>query len=173
MGPASVQQRASLYLGLTAMLMGLSQRYANQNVLLLLILVFAALRFVSPGELAKADLESPNFALIRWQLFIVYGFSVANKLAHGFLDGSAVEALFGAGPAISRVAALFVLAAEALIPILLGWGNARMGLVGAVLLHGMFALTMSGMWPFSFAMLAMAVLFVPRGRELAPSLAAA
>jgi len=158
---SGVQLRASLYLGVLAILMGLSQRYANQNVLLLLILVFATLRFMSPPALATREPDSPNFTLIRWQLWIVYGFSIANKLAHGFLSGDAIEALFGAGESLSRLAAFGVIVAEALVPILLSSGNERVGFYAAVLLHGMFALAMPGLWPFSFAMLAMAVLFVP------------
>ena len=157
---SGLQRRASLYLGLVAMLMGLSQRYANQNVLLLLILVFATLRFLSPPGPATSELDFPNFGLIRWQLWIVYGFSIANKLAHGFLSGDAIDALFGAGAVLSQRAAFGVIAGEALVPILLCSGNARLGFCAAVLLHGMFALTMPGMWPFSFAMLAMAALFV-------------
>jgi len=156
-----VQRRASLYLGVLAMLMGLSQRYANQNALLLLILVFASLRFLSPLERAAGEHDFPNFALIRWQLWIVYGFSIANKLAHGFLDGAAIDALFGAGPALSQLAAFGVIVAEALVPILLCSSNPRLGFCSAALLHGMFALAMPGLWPFSFAMLAMAALFVP------------
>jgi hypothetical protein len=158
---SGVQLRASLYLGVVAILMGLSQRYANQNVLLLLILVFATLRLMSPSDLATREPDSPNFALIRWQLWIVYGFSITNKLAHGFLSGDAIEALFGAGVSVSRLAAFGVVAAEALVPMLLSSGNERVGFCAAVLLHGTFALAMPGLWPFSFAMLSMAILFVP------------
>lgn len=169
---SGIQRRASLYLGVVALLMGLSQRYANQNVLLLLISVFAALRFVSPRELATLELDSPNFALIRWQLWIVYGFSIANKLAHGFLSGDALVALFGTGAALSQLAACAVIVAEALVPCLLRWGNARLGFCAAVALHGTFALAMPGLWPFSFAMLAMAALFVPSASAGQPERAA-
>lgn len=152
--------RASLRLGLVATLMGLSQRYANQNVLLFLVVGFANLSVADPHELLIHTRYFPNFALIRIQLLLVYGFSILNKILHGFLTGDVLQALFGLGERLSQVGAWSVVLAEGLIPGLLCWGKSRWGLLVAVLVHCAFGVAIPGVWPFTLVMLAMVVLWV-------------
>ncbi|HTM44745.1 MAG TPA: hypothetical protein VL137_07300 [Polyangiaceae bacterium] len=152
--------KAALRVALLALAMGLSQRYANQNALLFLVLAFANLE-IPTLPLPTARVILPNVGLLRMQLFIVYGFSVVNKIVSGFLSGETLSNLFAFPRGLAAYAAPGAVAAELIIPALLWFGNPGLGFIGAALLHGLFAWFMPSVWPFSLTMLALAVLFVP------------
>ncbi|MDX2051854.1 MAG: hypothetical protein SFV15_05635 [Polyangiaceae bacterium] len=156
-------QRVALRLALLALAMGLSQRYSNQNALLFIVLVFSNLKIAAPHATTEEELRLPNFGLIRLQLLLVYGFSVLNKLTHGFQSGAAIgelSALKWLSPRLLTPLAWSVLALEVLIPLLLCSRLARWGLAFAILLHTGFALALPGIFTFSLTMWAMAALFI-------------
>jgi hypothetical protein len=155
----AVQRRWAVRLGLAAVLVGLSQRYANHRALLAIALLFAALRHLDPADAAQLRERHPNVALLRQQLVLVYAFSALNKLVHGFTDGHVLTLVLGLSPALARPAAWLVVAAELAAPICL-WRAPVPGLLLVALLHIGFAAWMPALWPFSITMIALAVLFM-------------
>lgn len=154
----AVQRRWAVRLALLTVLVGLSQRYANHRALLAIALMFAGLRHLDPADAGQLGERHPNVALLRQQLVIVYAFSALNKLLHGFTDGHVLTLLLGLSPALARPAAWLVVAAELAAPLCL-WQAPALGLVLVALLHVGFAEWMPSLWPFSFTMIALAVLF--------------
>ncbi len=141
-------------------LVGLSQRYSNHGALLFLVALFVSL---APPDVTASDFETrehPSLMLVRAQLVIVYVFSAANKLAHPFASGAALEHLLGISRATARPLAWIVIAAELALPVLLVT-RPRLGIVAVAALHAIFAARMPGLWSFGLVMLAMAALFVP------------
>ncbi len=140
-------------------LVGLSQRYSNHGALLFLVALFVSL---APPDVAALDFEArahPNLMLVRAELVIVYVFSAANKLAHPFASGAALENLLGVSHASARILAWTVIAAELAMPVLLVM-KPRVGIVAVAAMHALFAARMPGLWSFGLVMLAMAALFV-------------
>jgi hypothetical protein len=174
-----VRAQWALRLAAVSTLVGLTQRFSNQQVLLMIVLSFAVL---SPlWAHAKRPIDSPTIGLIRAQLLIVYVFSALNKLTSGFLDGGALLlalrrdssatglALLEALPMLSegapalRVLAGAVVGVELLLPLVLlirPW----CGVVTVGVLHAGFAVIFPGVLPFSVLMVAMSFLFVRPAR---------
>ena len=161
-----VKRALAIRIAAAVILVGLSQRYSNHGALLFLVALFVSL---APPDVTASDFETrdqPNLMLVRAQLVIVYVFSAANKLAHPFASGAALEHLLGISHASAKPLAWMVIAAELALPVLLVT-RPRLGIVAALALHAVFAATMPGLWSFGLVMLAMAALFVappPVGR---------
>lgn len=143
-----VARRPAVWLGLLAMLAGLSQRYANQRCLIIIVLFYVAL-----------NVKQLHFTLLRSQIIIVYGFTVLHKLTSQFWNGETLVAL-GFDSAWASWLSLATLVAEVAIPLLL-WRAPWLGVWAVVLLHGGLAFTMPGIAPFSLIMVAMATTFLP------------
>lgn len=167
-----------------AVLVGLTQTYFNQKMFLFLTLAALSLRAPGAGDAGPGRDPGPGVAAARAQLLLLYAASAAFKLRDGFWDGSSLRAtleqlaqrgLSGAVPselllgllaAVPWAAALLssaALAAEAALPALLP-ARPRTGAALVFLLHAAFALCLPGLWPFSLACAAGALLFVPPAR---------
>ena len=136
----------------------LTQRYSNAHALALIVLFFVALDPASPRDARFAFDAHPNFALIRNQLIVVYLFSAANKIAHGFTSGTSLVNLLGVSAANGRILAIATVLGELAIPALLSM-RPREGIAAASLMHIAFAIALPGLWPFTILMIAMSALF--------------
>lgn len=134
------------WLGAAALVAGLTQRYSNQRALAMILFVYLL-----------TDVRRPDLVLVRWQLGIVYAFSVLHKLSQSFWDGRALGALGLPAPSLLAIVTLI---AEAAIPLVL-WRAPRAGVAAVVLLHGAFALVLPGVVPFTIAMIAMSTAWLP------------
>ena len=137
------------------------ERYSNHGVLLFLIAFFLTLAPLDVTAPSFGERDQPALGLVRAQLAIVYVFSAANKLAHGFAGGHSLANLFGSalapGPAAQALSVLVIATELALPLVLLRWP--RVGLAGVVAMHVGFAALVPGVASFGLAMIAMAVLF--------------
>ena len=149
------------------------ERYSNHGVLLFLIAFFLTLAPLDVTAPSFSERDQPALGLVRAQLAIVYVFSAANKLAHGFAGGHSLSNLFGSalpqGP-VAQALSVLVIATELTLPlVLLRWP--RVGLAGVVAMHVGFAALVPGVASFGLAMIAMAVLFAAPSPSRRSSLA--
>lgn len=154
---AGRRRRLALSVAAAVTALSLTQNYFNQKMFLLLALLSLAL------DSARAA---------RAQLLLLYAASAVFKLRDGFASGATLAALFaqvaerGMGPALLLPAALapwlakLTIAVEAALPLAL-WKTPRAGAAAAAALHLGFALCLPGVWPFTFACLAVLPLFLP------------
>lgn len=148
------------------------ERYSNHGVLLFLIAFFLTLAPLDVTAPSFGERDQPALGLVRAQLAIVYVFSAANKLAHGFAGGHSLSNLFGSAlpQGATQVLSVLVIATELALPlVLLRWP--RVGLAGVVAMHVGFAALVPGVASFGLAMIAMAVLFAAPSPSRRSSLA--
>jgi len=150
-------RKLALRVAAAAVAVSLTQSWFNQKMFLLLLLTSLAL-------------ESPRAA--RAQLVMLYAASAAFKLRDGFASGASLAALLeqiqarGLAPFVVLPVALaplfskLALAAEALIPVAL-WKAPRAGVAAVIALHLGFSLCVPGIWAFTLACVAGALLFLP------------
>ncbi len=151
------RRQAALRTATVLVALSLTQAYFNQKMFLFLIL-------------ASLALESPRAA--RAQLLLLYIASAAFKLRDGFWTGASLSALLqqitdrGLAPlvvlplSLAPWAAKFSLAAEAMIPLAL-WKKPVWGVAAVIALHLGFSLCVPGLWAFTCACIAAALLFLP------------
>jgi hypothetical protein len=157
--PMARARRAGEYLALAGALVQCSQQFSNHHFLLVLVLVYLVV--LPAGE---------KWAMLRWQLGIVYGFSVLNKLGAGFYTGESLANLYALLQPAWLPAFLFgaagsgaVLLAELLIPALL-IARPRAGLGLLIAFHGSLVLLMPELATFGLLMTGLGLsFFVPRG----------
>lgn len=147
-------QKLALRLALLGTLMALSQRYANQMALTLIILLFCNLQPVRVEHAALGP--HPQLGLVRLQLLVVYFFSALHKLQAGFWEGQALVNLLHVSPVVGQLLAFVTLLAELGLPavFLLGWR--KLGLLGVMGLHVGFMLALPGLLPFTLTLVALA-----------------
>lgn len=146
-----------------ALLLTVFDRYSNHVALMLLVSLFVS--FDPPRLSADQDaFDSPNLALVRAQILIVYSFTAINKVAHGFLRGEALAHLVGWSLSFARAASWLVVAAEIAIPVLLLVAP-RLGVAAIVVLHAAFIAWLPGLESFALTMVAVALLFLPPRRK--------
>lgn len=163
---AGWKRNAAVRIAAFATFAALTQHYFNQKMFLALTL--AALSIEPP------DSEEPGLALraVRLQLLILYAASAAFKLRDGFASGDSLAAALeqlrdrgltpwivlplAAAPFLSKLA----IAAELALPVAL-LRAPRLGVAGVLLLHLGFAACLPGLWPFTLAACAAALLFLP------------
>lgn len=142
-----------------ALFWSLLQRFSNHGSLLFLVALFVSMKPPEPAAPAFEASPHPNLGLVRAQLVIVYVFSGLAKLAHGFTSGASLVNLLGLSPGLARGASIGVVVAELALPALIVV-RPRLGLLGVVLLHAVFAAGIPGVVSFGLAMLAMTALWV-------------
>ena len=155
-----------LRLAVLFVFISISQRFSNHRSLILIVLVYLV---ASPRKMPQM-----GYRLIRYQLLIVYLFSALNKIDANFLSGRSLLALGhnvqGAilptwlvrgilSPPFATPLSWVVVGLEFVIPILLlQWPI--VGLIFLLSLHAGFSLMMPAIWPFTFIMVAMGLLFL-------------
>jgi len=165
------RRRACATLASLLIALSLTQMFQNQKLLLFSI----ALALAIGGD---AENEDTRWYL-KWQLVVVYGFTVAHKFIDGFADGAVLQNLaqtllaepLAFAPRtwvlqaltnqdVARVASLATLAVEITIPFAL-FRLPRAGFTLVVLFRLGLSLTMPDLAAFGFAMASLAFLFVP------------
>jgi hypothetical protein len=137
---------------------GLTQSFSNARALLLIVLAFLALDPPNPRATDFTSRAHPTIALVKAQLVVVYLFSAANKIVHGFLSGASLVNLLGYSYGVARVFAIITVLVEIALPALLVRAPVA-GIAVAAAMHVTFALLLPGLWPFTLLTIGMAILF--------------
>lgn len=158
---------AAVRVAAAAVLLGLTQSFANQKMFLALLL--------TSHSLDSGREEGPGRRAAKGSLLILYAASAAFKLRDGFWDGASLSAALeqaasrGLAPrlplpplpsAVAAAAAAAALAAELALAVMLPL-RPRAAVPAALALHAAFGLFLPGLWPFSLACASAALLFWP------------
>lgn len=161
-------RKAGVFIAGAVLLLSLSQRFSNQGSLIFIVIFYLVLGGQKNRGLA--------YAMIRYQIIIVYIFSALNKFDRGFLSGTTLQALFRAGPEgllprawlatpeLTAVLAWLVVVAELLLPVLL-ITKPTYGIVAVCFFHIGMALFLPGIWSFTAIMITMSILFLVEERS--------
>lgn len=164
------KKRIGALLIFLSFVMSMSQMFQHQKVLFLVVSMVLSIEPINPKG-------SWSLWFLKCQLIIVYVSSALFKMNDAFLSGSDLkETLLYSSTLISfapiqlllvslasapiiQVLAILVVLAETLIPLLL-LSYSFWGVVGVILLHGVLALFLSNVLPFSFLMMTLSLLFL-------------
>ncbi len=156
-------RRLGLALALIGLLASWTQLFQNQKTLMIITILISFVK--SPYD------NRPAHRLLEWQLILMYLFTALAKLNGEFVTGATLQTLLSDRLPValptSAYAALSwtTIALEFLIPVLLLKRNIVV-LFAIFILHGLFAVTLDDIWPFTFITYALAILFFDSEDEI-------